>query len=173
MQNSFLVSIFLFVCLGLSSADALSDNKSCTNPNKPSKEVCPKDLVKESVEKMCAIIQSKGKEGVQELKKFRYDCCGGPGYVWIQTADDAPTMIMHPIKPMLDGKDVSKNEDPKHKKLFIEFSKAVKAKPTGDWVDYQWTKFGDQDPTDKISFVMLCETPAKEKWIVGSGTWIK
>ncbi len=45
-------------------------------------------------------------------------------YFWIN--DMAPRVVMHPIKPELDGKDVSDMKDPTGKKLFVEFVDVVK-----------------------------------------------
>ena len=48
---------------------------------------------------------------------------------------------MHPIKPKLDGKDLSGVKDPNGKHLFMEFVKAVKTGGAG-FVDYYWPKPG-------------------------------
>lgn len=158
------------VSLGFISSYAFGAD-ACTAAKK--KAVCTDDIVKEKTKLAVDLIKAKGKDGVSEIKKMRYDCCGEPDYVWINTCDPAVKMIMHPIKPMLDGKDISGNKDPDGKALFVEFCKAAKASADGcAWVDYKWTKFGDKDPTDKKSWV--CYVPVgntSEKWIVGSGTW--
>ena len=36
-------------------------------------------------------------------------------------------MVMHPIKPELDGKDLSSFADPNGKKIFVEFAKIGQA----------------------------------------------
>lgn len=45
----------------------------------------------------------------------------------------------------------------------------AKAKAEGGWVDYYWTKPGEEAPTPKVSFVKMC--PGDKKWIAGSGVW--
>ena len=99
-----------------------------------------------------------------EIKKLRY--ANGSGYFWIN--DYTPRMIMHPIKPQLDGKDLSNSADPNGKKLFVEFVKTVKNKGAG-FVDYQWSKVGSDVPVNKISYVKGFEP---WKWIVGSGVYV-
>ncbi|MBF0359505.1 MAG: cache domain-containing protein [Oligoflexia bacterium] len=143
--------------------------ENCTDAKK--KAICKREVVKASVDKMCEIVKAKGKDGIAEIKKFRYDCCGEPDYIWIQTFEDKPFMVMHPIKPQLDGKDISESKDPDGKALFVEFVKAVKVKPEGDWVTYKWTKFGESDPSPKVSWVKSCKTPDGKDWVLGSGTW--
>jgi signal transduction histidine kinase len=134
------------------------------------KAICDEKLIKSKVDQACAILSDKGKAGVDDIKKLRFDCCGEPDYVWIN--DLHPKMIMHPIKPQLDGTDLTANKDPDGKALFVEFVKAVKSKPAGSWVDYKWTKLGDSDPTPKKSWVRKCKAKdVTEEWVVGSGTW--
>jgi len=97
------------------------------------------------------------------LKAMRYD---GKEYFWIN--DTHPRVIMHPIKPALDGKDVSGVKDPNGKFIFVEFVKAVKNGGAG-FVDYYWPKPGSPEPVPKISYVKLHEGWG---WIVGSGIYI-
>jgi signal transduction histidine kinase len=142
--------------------------ENCTKDKK--KALCSETVIKEKVDWACGILAKSGKDGIDQIKKMRFDCCGEPNYVWIN--DLAPKMIMHPIKPQLDGTDLSKNADPKGKLLFVEFTKAVKIKASGSWVEYQWTKLGESDATPKKSWVRGCKAKGeKENWVVGSGTW--
>ena len=52
----------------------------------------------------------------QRIAQLRY---GNGDYFWINDLD--AKMIMHPIKPELNGKDVSTIKDPNGKQLFVEF----------------------------------------------------
>eukprot|EP01032_Pedospumella_encystans_P002012 gene2012-2358_t len=65
------------------------------------------------------------------------------GYYFI--IDMKPAMVMHPIKPELNGKDLSQNKDPNGKFLFVEFVNTVKASKEG-FVDYYWPKPGFEEP---------------------------
>ncbi|TAN44007.1 MAG: methyl-accepting chemotaxis protein [Rhodospirillales bacterium] len=97
------------------------------------------------------------------LKSMRYE---GSEYIWVN--DMAPIMVMHPIKPELDGKDLSKNADPTGKLLFIEFVNTVKAKGEG-FVEYLWPKPGLEKPVRKISYV---KGFAPWGWVIGSGIYL-
>ncbi len=115
--------------------------------------------------------QSKGqlneeqakKQAIEVLQSLRYD---NNNYFWIN--DFSPTMIMHPIKPALNGKNVAGVKDPDGTPLFIDMINIVKAKGQG-FVPYKWPKPGVDEPVDKISFVKGF-TPWQ--WIIGSGTYI-
>ncbi len=98
------------------------------------------------------------------LAAMRYD--KGSGYFWIN--DMVPKMVMHPIKPELNGTDLTNNKDTNGKQLFVEFVNTVKAGGKG-FVDYYWPKPGAPDPVEKFSFV---EGFAPWGWIVGTGVYV-
>lgn len=56
-----------------------------------------------------------------------------------------PAMVMHPIRPELNGKDLRENKDPDGKHLLVEFVSVVKADGAG-YVDYLWPKPGAKEP---------------------------
>jgi len=67
---------------------------------------------------------------IASIKAIRYD---GTNYFWVNGMDYK--MIMHPIKPSLDGKNLSGLEDKNGKRLFSEFVTTVKNSGEG-FVDY-------------------------------------
>lgn len=97
------------------------------------------------------------------IKNLRYD---NNHYFWIN--DFSPTMIMHPIKPALNGQNVGGVKDPDGTALFINMVNIVKSKGEG-FVPYKWPKPGVDEPVDKISFVKGF-TPWQ--WIIGSGAYM-
>jgi methyl-accepting chemotaxis protein len=97
------------------------------------------------------------------LKSLRYE---ESEYFWIN--DMHPRMVMHPIKPELDGQDLSGFKDPDGKRLFVEFVETVSAGGAG-FVHYLWPKPGFDDPVRKVSYVKAFEPWG---WIVGSGIYL-
>ena len=87
-------------------------------------------------------------------------------YLWINDMD--VRMLMHPIRPDLNGKDLTANKDPNGKHLFVEFVRTVKASGAG-FVPYLWPKPGSDKPVEKISYVKGF-TPWG--WVIGSGVYI-
>src|ERR1019366_4614071 len=77
-------------------------------------------------------------------------------------------MIMHPMKPELDGKDLTSLKDPAGKAMFVEFVSAAQA-PNGGYVQYLWPKPGQDKPVDKLSFVKRF---APWGWVIGTGIYI-
>jgi methyl-accepting chemotaxis protein len=96
---------------------------------------------------------------LDELKTLRY---GGTEYFWVN--DMQPSMIMHPIKPDLDGKDLTENKDPAGKRVFVDMVNTVKANGAG-FVFYMWPKPGSENPVEKISYV---KGFAPWGWVIGS-----
>jgi methyl-accepting chemotaxis protein len=81
-----------------------------------------------------------------------------------------PRMVMHAIKPELDGKDLTQNKDPTGKALFVEFVNTVRGSSTGGgFVSYMWPKPGSDQPVEKLSYVKGFEPWG---WIIGSGVYI-
>ncbi len=100
---------------------------------------------------------------IAEIKQLRY---GNNDYFWIN--DMQPRMIMHPIKPELDGKDLSEIKDPAGLKLFMAFVHEVQHNKAG-FVQYLWPKPGHEQPVAKISYVSGFEPWG---WIIGSGIYL-
>lgn len=100
---------------------------------------------------------------MKAIKAMRY---GAGDYIWIN--DMQPKMVMHPIKPELDGKDLSANKDTAGKLLFNEFVKVVKEKGAG-FVFYMWSKPGQETPVEKVSYV---KGFIPWGWVIGSGVYI-
>ncbi len=104
--------------------------------------------------------QTAAKEAIRPV---RYD---GDNYFWIKDLD--AVMLMHPIKPDMEGKSFLAAKDPEGKPFFAEMVDVVKGKGEG-FVNYVWNKPGFKDPVGKTSFVKL--VPGWN-WIVGSGAYL-
>ncbi|MEA3545509.1 MAG: methyl-accepting chemotaxis protein [Thermodesulfobacteriota bacterium] len=97
------------------------------------------------------------------IKNLRFE--NNKFYFWIN--DTQPRMVMHPIKPALDGKDLSASTDPTGKHLFVEMVKATEKTGFG-MVKYMWPKPGEEKPQPKLSFVKRSNN---WNWIVGTGIY--
>ena len=102
-------------------------------------------------------------QAVTAVKALRYE---ESDYFWIN--DFSAKMIMHPIKPELDGQDLSGFTDPDGKLIFREFGQVGKDQGSG-FVDYMWPKPGFEKPVQKVSFVKAVPDWG---WVVGSGIYV-
>lgn len=135
------------------------------------------DNVKQTVEVVYQIMNEFGKKAdsgeltIDEakekaktiIKQLTYNT---DDYFWINNTE--PRMIMHPVKPELDGKMLDQNKDPNGIFIFNEMVSVTKANGSG-FVNYMWPKPGYEKPQPKVSFVKLYKPWG---WIVGSGIYV-
>ncbi|MEA3553291.1 MAG: cache domain-containing protein [Campylobacterota bacterium] len=103
-------------------------------------------------------------EALRSIEGMKY---GKDGYFWIN--DTQPKMIMHPLKPSLNGKDLSNVKDPNGVYLFNEMVKVSQQKTEGGLVKYAWAKPGKDKPQPKFSYVKIFKD---WNWIVGTGAYV-
>ncbi len=103
----------------------------------------------------------------EELKKLvapiRYD---GNNYIWIN--DMQANMVLHPMSPNLNGKDLSNMKDSSGKYLFKEMVEVCRKNGEGA-VSYLWKKPDTGKDTQKVSYVKLIP---ELNWIIGTGAWV-
>jgi len=107
--------------------------------------------------------QEAQKRALDLIRAIRYE---GGNYFWIN--DMHAVVVLHPVKPELEGWDLSTLKDAKGKAIFSEFVRAAQASK-GDFVDYVWPKPGSDKPVAKLSFVKAFEPWG---WVIGTGIYI-
>ena len=111
-----------------------------------------------------ALSESEAKSrAMAAIRSMRF---GDNDYVWIN--DMTPKMVMHPIKPELDGKDLSGMHDPNGLALFVAMVDTVRQQGSG-FVSYQWAKPGHEHPVPKVSFV---KGFVPWGWVIGAGVYV-
>jgi methyl-accepting chemotaxis protein len=80
------------------------------------------------------------RQALQRLRAMRY---GKDGYYTV--IDSHPTMLMHPIKSELIGKDMTEFKDVQGTYLYRDAARIAQGSGEG-WVEYVWTKPGNPDP---------------------------
>jgi len=108
--------------------------------------------------------QEAQRRAMEAIRAMRYD---GANYFWIN--DMHPTMVMHPTKPELEGKDLSELKDPSGRTIFVEMTEAARTR-NGGFVSYQWPKPGSAEPVQKLSYVRAFEPWG---WVIGTGIYIE
>ncbi|MFO0749978.1 MAG: cache domain-containing protein [Myxococcota bacterium] len=116
-----------------------------------------------TVERGEATLQQAQAAALADIKRLRYDA---NQYFWVN--DMTPRMLMHPVKPELDGTDLASQKDADGKALFVEMTSVVRAHGAGV-VEYMWPKPGEQAPQPKLSYVAGFKPWG---WIVGTGIYI-
>ena len=92
----------------------------------------------------------------------------GKDYFWI--SDMHPRMIVHPYRPELNGQDLSEYSDRAGKRLFVEFTRLVRADGAG-YSEYLWQwKDDERRIVPKLSYVKGFEPWG---WIIGTGIYLE
>ena len=97
------------------------------------------------------------------LRAVRYD---GDGYFWVNDVDGR--VIMHPIKPALDGTDGRKVIDPNGVSPFATAAEIGRG-PGQGFFAYMWPKPDMPKPVEKSSYAKLF---APWGWVVASGIYV-
>jgi PAS domain S-box-containing protein len=102
-----------------------------------------------------------------EIKNLRYGE-NLKDYFWI--TDLHPTMIMHPYRPDLDGKDLTRYKDLKGKTLFVAMVQIAKKQGSG-YVNYHWQWKDDPSRVEmKLSYVRVFKPWG---WVIGTGLYVQ
>jgi methyl-accepting chemotaxis protein len=99
----------------------------------------------------------------QAIAKMRY---GADEYFFI--SDMQANIVMHAVKPELDGKSGTSIRDPNGLPIFEAFADKVRKDKEG-FVGYLWPKPGKDVPVEKISYVTGFEPWG---WVIGSGLYV-
>ena len=102
-------------------------------------------------------------KALDTIKGMRYS---GNEYFWIN--DFRPVMLMHPIKPDLNGTTLTDNKDADGKPLFVAMAEIAKTKGAG-YFPYLWPKPGSDKPVQKVAYV---KGFAPWGWMIGSGVYL-
>jgi len=128
----------------------------------------------EAIMRMVEIIASNEKLGdMNTRKQLVFDLINKvrygekkDGYYWINDLNE--NMVLHPINPSLNGKNLTNFKDPKGKYIFQEFVKLCNQQQKG-FICYYWPYPGQVDPVPKISYVSLYKPWG---WIIGTGVYL-
>ncbi|HEX9290581.1 MAG TPA: cache domain-containing protein [Anaeromyxobacteraceae bacterium] len=105
------------------------------------------------------------RSAIEAARGLRYE---GDEYFWIN--DLQRRMLMHPVSPELEQKDLSEFVDASGTRLFVEFvAAALRGERREGFVSYRWPRPGGTEPVRKLSFVKLYQPWG---WIVGSGIYL-
>ena len=91
---------------------------------------------------------------------------GDGDYFWI--SDMQARMVMHPLKPEMNGRDLSDYKDPTGKAMFVDMTRVAQTSGSG-FVNYEWSKPGKDAPQPKLSYVAEFKPWG---WVIGTGVYV-
>jgi methyl-accepting chemotaxis protein len=122
------------------------------------------DAIKSVAQMSYLSVEERQKMALEIISKLRYS--DGTGYFWIKNSKGI--MLMHPIKPSFNGKNLMSIEDKTGKKFFREMVDKGIQKGEG-LVTYTWTKPNSNDLLTKYSYIKLFK---EWGWIIGTGFYV-
>jgi methyl-accepting chemotaxis protein len=91
---------------------------------------------------------------------------GADDYFWIN--DMHPRVVMHPLKPELNGRDVTATKDADGRPLYTRFVELVNRQSAG-FVPYNFVKPGGNEAAPKVSYIAGF---APWGWVIGTGVFV-
>jgi methyl-accepting chemotaxis protein len=127
------------------------------------------ELVKEKAKAAAKLLKAEEDAALEKIRdpngEFRF--ADGSGYVWVHNLEGI--MVMHPIKPSLDGRGLLDMRDVNGTYLFVAMNDLCEEKGEG-WVPYSWPKPGEENSSPKVSYVVLVQHGDKD-YVAGSGMY--
>lgn len=103
---------------------------------------------------------------VENIRSIRF---GEAGYIWLNEIDPPYTVVMHPIKPAMEGtaqffyiKDTQQN-------VYEAFADVIHTNQGEGFLEYDFYKPGSNERIPKLSFIKLYKPLG---WVIGTGVYI-
>ena len=156
-----IVGIMIFIVAGPAISSGSDMGKVAL---KSSFAVAQQECVLKCQAAKAAILKDGLDAVVKEVNEKDEDYVSDVTYVFVQKIDG--TMIGHPYKPSLIGKNLIDTKDKAGKPFFCEFVKVASEKGSG-WVDYTWPKPNEEKPSLKTSYILK----VNDNVFVGAGIY--
>lgn len=105
-------------------------------------------------------------QAIKDIEQISY---GDAGYIWINELNPPYTVIMHPIKPAMNGtvqvfyiKDTQQN-------VYEAFADVIHKNEGGGFLEYDYYKPGTGTKIPKLSFIREFEP---FEWVLGTGVYV-
>lgn len=127
-------------------------------------------MCKQKAIEAAKLIEAEGAPAFDKIRdrKGPFNFGDNAGYVWVHDSN-SNVMVVHPVKPEMEGKPIADMADPNGKYFFASMSEVTNTKGAG-WVDYVWPKNGQKAASPKVSYVILAKSGG-HTYTVGSGLY--
>jgi methyl-accepting chemotaxis protein len=172
-QKLFLPLVASWVCLlGVATADIFHNKERRFEERKTALRFATdagistvKDYAAQVAAGSLALDEAK-KQALARLKAMRY---GKDGYYTL--VDSHPTVVMHPLKAELNGKDVTDFKDAHGTYVYRDIAAVARGSGEG-WVEYVWPKPGEADQTKAYPKGAYVATYKPWDWTFVSGVYL-
>jgi len=135
--------------------------------SKESKGIEP-EKIKQSVRNATEYIQENRKENLKIFDKKNNKFTTNENYIYLINYKTLK-MIEHPVKPKLEGRDMSNMQDKNGNYFILQMiAKSAQYKDKGYWIKYWWPKPNKEKASKKFAF---CKRVVDENILVVSGIY--
>jgi hypothetical protein len=127
------------------------------------------DAIVAKVNEASALLSAEGQAAFPKFKGKGSPFLFEGTYIWIHALKDG-TMLMHPIKYKMEGKNFIGLKDKDGKRFFVTMNNLAGEKGQA-WVEYMWPVPGTNEVVRKVSFVKKCTLPDGTDVVIGSGIY--
>lgn len=112
------------------------------------------------------IISNFLKLTIENIRQMRY---GTDGYIWINELEPPYTVVMHPIKPEMEGTAQVFYIKETNQNVYEAFADVVKQNEGQGFLQYDFYKPNSDEKIPKLSFIKLYEPLG---WVIGMGVYV-
>ena len=163
-----MVSLILPAFADMTPEELAAESEAYTKSTAKTTPTMPETIVAK-VNEACALLSVEGQAAYPKFKgkgsPFLYEGT----YIWIHAMSDG-TMLMHPIKYKMEGKNLIGLKDKNGKRFFVTMNNLAAKKGQG-WVEYMWPVPGSKKLVRKVSFIKKCTLPDGTDVVIGSGIY--
>jgi methyl-accepting chemotaxis protein len=130
-----------------------------------------KQVAQHQVEAALSLVAGVGEDATDEAKRKALELVGKIRYDtnnYLFVLDSSGRMLMHPLKPNLNGQSVTSEQDATGIRMFAEMVRVAKSSGSG-FVPYSWQNPDEKAPREKIAYAAI---DPKAGWIVATGVYI-
>jgi hypothetical protein len=129
----------------------------------------PPSAIIAKVDVACDLLKKEGMAAFPKFKGKGSEFLFEGTYIWIHDMADCK-MLMHPIKPAMEGNIQTGLKDAEGKRFFATMNNLAKEKGSG-WVGYMWPVPGSDKAARKVSYVKACKSKEGKDLVVGCGIY--
>jgi len=143
-------------------SEAYTNSTAKTTPTKP-------ETIVAKVDEACALLSKEGTAAFPKFKGKNSPFLYEGTYIWVHSLKEG-TMLMHPIKFKMEGKELIGLKDKDGKRFFVTMNDLAASNGQG-WVEYMWPTPGTNEVVRKVSYVKKTTFPDGTEVVVGSGIY--
>lgn len=167
MRHLILVLFTAILAAGEAAAPDLITQESIAKAQATAADKPTPEMIIAKVKAGVALLAKEGDAALAKFKGKDSEFIFAGTYIWIHDQDGR--MVMHPMLPKMEGKELLGLKDKNGKLFFVEMNRLA-LDGSGGWSDYWWPKPGEKEPSLKVSYVEAVQVGGR-RLVLGCGVY--